>query len=163
MDPESHDIIQTGYNGTPAGSPGCLEGACPRGRHYEVQKYPVPAGWSGATSCAYLHGPYNREDSPPGGMHGTGCLCRLDIKACACGNDLPCPDSVEPGSSYDTGPGQCPAIHSEANALIRAGKLSRGAVLYTTPGRPCDGCLKLIRGAGISEVIWPDGREVINP
>jgi dCMP deaminase len=37
IDPETHDIIQTGYNGAPPNEPGCLTaGACPRGQHYEL-------------------------------------------------------------------------------------------------------------------------------
>lgn len=56
-------------------------------------------------------------------------------------------------SSYDTGPGSCIAIHAEANALLYAdGNLTRGAVLYTTDA-PCDGCSKLIAGAGIGRVV----------
>lgn len=147
VDPSTHDVIQPGYNGVPSGVLGCLDGGCPRGRHYEVRKY-LPSG--GATFCAHLH------DGEPGMMHGTGCMCKADIKMCACGNDLPCPDMVEPGSSYDTGPGACIATHAEANAIIRAGKLCRGAIMYCTHV-PCDGCRKLIYSAGIVEVIWPGG------
>lgn len=44
VDPETHDIIQTGYNGAPPGEPGCLTaGACPRGQHY-IGEHRDPSG-----------------------------------------------------------------------------------------------------------------------
>lgn len=97
---DHHRIVSTGYNGAPAGRPGCLTaGACPRG------------------------------------------LMSLE--------------SVSPGSSYDTGAGSCIAVHAEANALLYAdGMRSRGATLYCTD-EPCDGCQRLIDGAGITRVVWP--------
>lgn len=61
---------------------------------------------------------------------------------------------VAPGSSYDTGKGACIALHAEQNAIIRAGRLCRGATLYITD-EPCDGCARLIRGAGITRVVFP--------
>ncbi|MFC9974332.1 deoxycytidylate deaminase [Spirillospora sp. NPDC127200] len=64
---------------------------------------------------------------------------------------------VEPGSSYDTGPGTCHAVHAEANALLYAGRDgTSGSTLYLTT-EPCDGCWRLIHAAGISRVVWPDG------
>jgi dCMP deaminase len=89
-------IVACGYNGAPAGQPGCTEGACPRGK-----------------------------------------------------------SGVPPGSSYDTGPGTCIAVHAEANALLYAGHgQCRDAVLYVTH-QPCDGCRRLIGGAGITRVVTP--------
>ena len=75
--------------------------------------------------------------------------------------DLPCPRSqqsyndVPADSSYDTGPGSCIAIHAEANALLYASRDNcEGATIYISD-EPCDGCLKLIKGAGIAIVITP--------
>lgn len=95
---QQHRIVATGYNGAPAGAPGCLTaGACPRGQQ----------GF----------------------------------------------DAVPPGSSYDTGPSSCIAVHAEANALLYAdGHRTRGATLYVT-SEPCDGCARLIAGAGITRVV----------
>lgn len=100
-----HRIVSTGYNGAPAGRPGCLTaGACPRG--------------------------------------------------------LESLESVPRDSSYDTGAGSCIAVHAEANALLYAdGIRTRGAVLYCTD-KPCDGCQRLIEGAGISRVAHSDFRGV---
>lgn len=58
---------------------------------------------------------------------------------------------------YDEGPGTCIAVHAEANALIYA-DYSRcvGATLYCTD-KPCPGCMKLIRGAGIAQYVVPSG------
>lgn len=93
-------IVSTGYNGAPAGRPGCLTmGACPRGR--------------------------------------------LSVH------------DVAPGSSYDTGAGSCIALHAEQNAILRAGLDSRGATLYLTDA-PCDGCARLIEGAGIARIVFPE-------
>lgn len=58
-------------------------------------------------------------------------------------------------TSYDTGPGACIAIHAEANALLYADRAeARGAALYLwgtiEDARPCDGCLRLLAGAGVA-------------
>ena len=92
-------VVATGYNGAPAGAPGCLtDGACPRAN-----------------------------------------------------SDVPS------GSSYDTGPGACISIHAEANALLHGDwQAYQGGTIYIT-GAPCDGCRKLIHGAGIKRVVWPEG------
>lgn len=69
-----------------------------------------------------------------------------------------CPRSkadVEPGSSYDTGPGTCIAIHAEANAMLYAGVDGCiGSTMYVTR-EPCDGCKRLINASGLREVMWP--------
>lgn len=134
FEPDSGYQVSSGYNGAPRGMPGCLsDGACPRGQHYEIRG-------------TIVHSTRNPEDI--GKKRGMG--------DCICGNRWPCEGSVEPGSSYDTGPGSCIAIHAEANALLRAGPKARGMVMVVTE-KPCDGCLKLCRGAGLDCVIWPSG------
>jgi dCMP deaminase len=75
---------------------------------------------------------------------------------CACAKPWPCPDAVAPSSSYDTGPGSCIAIHAEANCLLRAGTRSRGAWMYVSC-EPCDGCRKLMAGAGVTQAHWYGG------
>jgi dCMP deaminase len=66
-------------------------------------------------------------------------------------------DSVEPYSSYD----DCIAVHAEANALLFADYTSiKGATIYVTR-KPCFTCRKLIQGAGIARVVYPD--EIGNP
>ncbi len=79
--------------------------------------------------------------SPPG---GPSCL----LGDCPRGNS-----SVTPGSSYDTGAGSCIAVHAEANAIIWAdpSRLA-GSTLYCTHA-PCDGCGRLIAGAGIVRIV----------
>lgn len=75
-----------------------------------------------------------------------------------CMSDGACPraqSGVEPGSSYDTGPGACIALHAEQRLIMRAAwRDLLGATLYVTR-EPCDGCSKMIRGAYISRVVWP--------
>lgn len=91
-------IRSTGYNGAPAGEPGCA--TCPR-----------------RTS------------------------------------------NVASGSSYDTGAGSCVAIHGEANALIYCNREDLiGSTIYITHDfGPCDGCLRLVKAAGVSRVVYPGG------
>lgn len=80
--------------------------------------------------------------SPPG---GPSCLAGECPRAFS---------DVPPGSSYDTGPGACHAVHAEANAVIYAGRDGcNGSTLYAT-AEPCDGCCRLIRAAGIARIVW---------
>lgn len=49
---KNNRIVSTGYNGSPVGEPGCLtDGACPRGKHYEVPLH----GYKIVTQCACSH------------------------------------------------------------------------------------------------------------
>src|ERR1700742_4392945 len=77
VDAKTKHIIATGYNGAAPGEPGCLsDGACPRGRHYKQE---IRQG-----EYQYFTGGY---------------------QCGGCKEAWPCPHSVSPGSSYDTGPG----------------------------------------------------------
>lgn len=131
---QGHRVIGCGYNGGPVGGESCLAGECPRGRHYE------------ASQC-------------PGGPHPPDCQCRVFTGRCACGDHWPCPQSVPPGSSYDTGPGVCIAVHAEMNALLDVSDRSRlvGATMYITE-QPCGGCLKILKNTDIKTFVWPGGR-----
>lgn len=119
-------IVSTGYNGAPAGEPGCLTAkGCLRGRHYLRPEIVT------VISVA----PIVVEDM------------------CACGSTWPCPEAVKPGSSYDTGSGACIAVHAEANALLYADyDRCKGAVLYCTD-EPCEGCARLVKAAGITRTV----------
>lgn len=72
-----HTIAATGYNGAPAGEPGCLTaGACPRGRasYDEVPSYDQPGASSydvGPGACIAIHAEMNAIlRALPGDMEG---------------------------------------------------------------------------------------------
>jgi dCMP deaminase len=119
-------IVSTGYNGAPPGAPGCRSaGACPRGRHYVLSST-------------------NRPRNPT-----------LVVLECACGGPWPCPEAVQKGSSYDTGPGSCIALHAEQNAIMYAGRDGcQGSTMYITD-KPCDGCERMIEASGLVRVCTP--------
>jgi dCMP deaminase len=52
-------IVSTGYNGAPAGKPGCLEGACPRGRFTHDELPPEGLYDTGPGSCIAIHAEAN--------------------------------------------------------------------------------------------------------
>lgn len=114
------------------------------------------AGYNGS----YDGGPSCLEGACPRGQH----YLPYDSPGfCACGKEWTypegCPDAVQSGSSYDTGPGACHAIHAELNALLDVSDRNRieGGILYVTT-KPCEGCLKIIRSIRwrLSEVAWLD-------
>lgn len=127
VDAKTKHIISTGYNGAAPGEPGCLSAGA------------CPRG---------RH--YKKEIREGEYLYWTG---RYE---CGCGGPWPCSVSVEPGSSYDTGAQACIAIHAEANALLRAGQQASGNWMFITD-EPCDGCKRLIKGAGISQCVWRGG------
>ena len=57
-------------------------------------------------------------------------------------------DEYPSGTGYDL----CICVHAEQNALLDAGPRARGATIYVTCP-PCDGCKKMIAGAGIARVV----------
>lgn len=127
-----------GYNGARPGGKSCLKGDCPRGRHYRATNL-ASRNWR-------LH---------------TGELVADLVAVCACGRDWPCPDAVEPGSSYDTGPGTCISTHAEGNAkadaMRRGGGDLAGCTLYVSC-EPCEGCVRDYRNTTrVEAIIWPDG------
>lgn len=81
-----------------------------------------------------------------------------------CLSDGACPrafSDVPPGSSYDAGPGSCIALHAEQNVIIRAsGEDLWGGTLYVSE-EPCDGCRRMIEGAGIIRAVWPGGEWLV--
>lgn len=64
---------------------------------------------------------------------------------------------VAPGSSYDTGPGTCIAIHAEQNAVLRAswGDMV-GGTLYCT-AEPCEGCSRTLQATPLARIVYRDG------
>lgn len=149
VEPHRHDIVGVGYNGGPRGGPSCLKGECPRGRHYRIE---CVCGACHDTECA---GP---------GVCESRHWCDGEIPGCACGEVWPCRWAVEPGSSYDTGPGSCVAIHAEVNALLNVSDRRRldGATIYVTAA-PCEGCQKILGNTDISRIVWPGGEILKGP
>lgn len=64
---------------------------------------------------------------------------------------------VLPGSSYDTGPGACHAVHAELNAVLDVSDKGRleAADLYVTC-KPCDGCMKIVNNTRVARIHWLD-------
>jgi dCMP deaminase len=84
-----------------------------------------------------------------------GCLT-----AGACPRGRMSKTEVVPGSAYDTGAGACIAVHAEQNAILDAPPWRReGGTIYISC-EPCDGCWRLIWGAGLARAVWPDGSKL---
>jgi dCMP deaminase len=147
IEPNRHNIIGAGYNGTEPGGPSCLKGDCPRGKHYRL----ADPYRRVCANCGDSDDPDRVEQFCP--------ECHWLFR-CACGEEWPCSQSVPPGSSYDTGPGACIASHAEQNALASVTSPERlpGSTMYVTE-EPCAGCVRQVRNTtGIAAIVWPDGR-----
>lgn len=133
-------LVAAGYNGAPKGKPSCLQGACPRGLHYEKMGTIV-------SSEDY------RQIGKLTGMGTCG----------GCGDTWPCIRSVAPNSSYDTGDGTCIALHAEVNAIGDAA--TRGCSIQDcqmfVSEAPCDGCVKVVQATGIVRLVSPAGDHLI--
>lgn len=141
-----------GYNGADPGGKSCLAGDCPRGLHYRDEG---SRRWDACPMAGGEHWWDWRQDE------GRWCSeCQWAYR-CGCGNAWPCPDAVEPGSSYDTGPGTCINTHAEGNAkadaMRRGGGDLAGCTAYISC-EPCEGCVRDYRNTTkVEAMIWPDG------
>jgi dCMP deaminase len=70
-------------------------------------------------------------------------------------------EEVAPGSSYDTGPGTCHAVHAEQNVILDTTPQDRkGGTIYITDV-PCDGCLRMLQASGVYRIVWPRGQWIL--
>lgn len=75
-----HRVAGAGYNGAPPGMRGCLDGTCPRGRHYAVEN--EDSIFSSRLICA-CGGPWPcPEYVPPGGDYGDCIALHAELNAC---------------------------------------------------------------------------------
>jgi len=129
-------LVAAGYNGAPKGQPSCLQGACPRGLHYEQMGV-----------ITFSNEDYRRVGQS-NGMGSCG----------GCGQVWPCDQAVAPSSSYDTGAGTCIALHAEMNAIGDAatrGCSIQGCTMFVSE-IPCDGCVKVVRSTGLVRLTAPN-------
>lgn len=69
---QDHRIISTGYNGAPAGEPGCLtDGACPRAKAFGVR---AGMGYE-ETACRAIHAELNAILYARRDLRGTTLYC----------------------------------------------------------------------------------------
>lgn len=82
---------------------------------------------------------------------GIGTRSKTIFSPATCAKD--CPRS-QPGAMNATNDySNCIALHAEENALLYAGKQTKGATIYMEPGVSCIHCAKLVAGAGITRVV----------
>lgn len=111
----------------------------------------VSTGYNGAAPG----GPSCLAGACPRGRHFLA--PRLDASSaaqCICGVRWPCSEAVEPGSSYDSGPGTCIALHAEQNCIIWADPSRLPGATIAVTDEPCTGCARMIAGTGIARTIW---------
>lgn len=75
-----------------------------------------------------------------------------------CPRGLQSYDEVAPLSSYaETGPSSCIALHAEQNLVLYSSPEDRdgGSVFITR--EPCDPCLRMLKGSGVVNIVWPTG------
>jgi dCMP deaminase len=74
----------------------------------------------------------------------------------ACPRGLLSYEEQPAGGTY----GNCIAIHAENNLLINSAEQDLiGGTVYITRA-PCDGCLRQLRIAHVSRVVWKDGLQI---
>ncbi len=122
----------------------------------DAQHHLAGAGYNGSypggPSCLGGECPRARHREEIGPVHGV-----LAPRCAECHAAWPCRWAVQPGSSYDTGPGECHAVHAEMNALLDVSDRNRllASTMYITTS-PCDGCLKILRSTAIRTIIYLD-------
>jgi dCMP deaminase len=123
-------FVGLGYNGTRPGEKGCLEGACPRGRHWKLVERGLNSKYKIGPVCACGRDWPCPDAVPPGSSYDTG------RGACIASH------------------AEQTAL---ADAQRRGAGLMTGGTMYVSC-EPCEGCIRQVRNTTeINTIIWPDG------
>jgi dCMP deaminase len=121
-------IWGAGYNGSFPGGPSCLEGACPRGRHYERKTEALD--YPGPPVCACGKWWPCPDAVAPGSSYDTG-----------------------PGACISTHA----EGNAKADAQIKGYSTLPDAVMYVSC-EPCEGCVRDLRNTTqLAAIRWRDG------
>jgi dCMP deaminase len=134
-------LLETGYNGPPAGFQTDLQPCtewCPRTN-------PEPTGWR-----AIDGGPDISLEYENGKIYAV--MSGGQVRHIASDETLR-RMGFQPIFELEKDYSDCPALHAEANALMRGDRVAReGGTIYTT-SHVCMGCAKLIANSGLEYVV----------
>jgi dCMP deaminase len=123
---QDYRLVAAGYNGAPKGRPSCLDGACPRGQHYELYGWHPDHG-SGTLLGCRCGGSWPCEQAvAPSSSYDTGKGSCIAVHA---------------------------EVNAIGDAATRGCSIDGCRMFVSEP--PCDGCVKVVQSTGLASLHAP--------